>query len=183
VKLPLVSYFQPALANGTAGTPTNQKPDYELLLNADITPLTAGPSPAPAPAEAPAIGKLKVKPRRFRAASSGASVTRRLRVGATVAYTLSTDATVTFRVERAKKGRRRAGGCRKASRAARARRCTRFVSVPGSFTLAGTPGDNRFAFSGRIGERKLRKGRYRLSATPATSTLTGPAAHARFRIG
>ena len=44
------------------------------------------------------------------------------------------------------------------------------------------PRRNRFMFSGRVGGRRLRPGRYRLVATPRVNALVGKAVRARFRI-
>jgi hypothetical protein len=182
VTLPLVLYFQPGLADGAAGTPNNLRTGLELLLNADVAPLPANPQPGQTPT--PAISKLKLKPSTFKAAKSGASVAKRKRlpVGTTVSYTLSTDATVTFTAERARKGRRSGGACKKAGRRAKGKRCTRYVTVPGSFDVAGRGGANQFKFSGRIANQKLRPGKYRLLAKPSASGKTGTPASKKFRI-
>lgn len=53
------------------------------------------------------------------------------------------------------------------------KRCTRWVAVKGSFTVAGNAGANSFTFRGRIGGKKLKPGAYRLSAQatdPAKNT-------------
>lgn len=183
IALPLVKYFQPALADGATGAPNNQRVNLELLMNADVTPAVPGQPPAPGttPAPAAAVTKLRVRPRRFRAARSGASVARKRRTGATVTYTLSLDATVAFSVQRARKGRRRGGKCRKPGRRPRGRRCTRYARVRGGFNVGGTAGVNRFRFTGRVADRRLRRGAYRLVATP-TGANAGKAARARFRI-
>lgn len=99
-----------------------------------------------------------------------------------MSYTLSVDATVAVSVERARQGRRRGGKCRKPARHRRGRRCTRYVKVKGAFNVGGTTGANEFKFTGRIGDRRLAKGGYRLVATPTTGTKAGSAVRARFRI-
>lgn len=184
VALPLVKYFQPALADGAAGTPNNQTVNVELLMNADVTPAT--PSPPPTPAQpAPAISKLKLRPSKFRAAKSGASVARkrsRAPIGTTVSYTLSSDATVAFTVERARKGRRRKGKCVKQRARLSGKRCTRYVKVRGGFSVAGRSGANKFRFTGRISDRKLTRGTYRLVARPSAAGKQGTAIRARFKI-
>jgi len=86
-------------------------------------------------------------------------------VGSTVSYRLSEPATVTFKVERALRGKRAGGRCVKPTRANRgARPCTRYATLRGSFTHQGKTGQNRFKFSGRMRGRKLVPGRYRLNA-------------------
>jgi hypothetical protein len=100
----------------------------------------------------------------FAAARRGASIAQRgVPVGATVSYRLSEAATVTFMVERQRAGRRVGRRCVKATRANRRRpRCTRYVSVRGSFVHRGKAGRNSFKFTGRLAGRKLSPGRYRL---------------------
>jgi hypothetical protein len=83
----------------------------------------------------------------------------RLRRSARVSYVLSEPATVRFTLRRA----------------IRRRGHTRYVPMRGSFTRAGRLGANSFRFTGRIGHRALRAGRYRLVAT-ATDTAGNSAA-------
>lgn len=117
-----------------------------------------------------AVTGLKVSPSKFRAAKSGASVSTsaiRNRVQTRVSYTLSDAASVRFSVERSGEGRRVDGRCVKTTRTNRSRtRCTRYVRVSGSFTRNRGVGTDRFTFSGRMGGRALKPGRYRLLATP-----------------
>lgn len=100
-----------------------------------------GPAVAPGDSTAPIIQTLAM-PSRFRAARRGASMA--MRIGATVRYRLSEAAVVRFTV-------RRAGG--RSSRALR-----------GVMVHSGRSGANRFAFTGRMGARKLSPGRYQLVA-------------------
>jgi hypothetical protein len=66
---------------------------------------------------------------------------------AMVRYTLSEDATVTFRFER------RAGG--------------RWAKLRGSLRRRGRAGANSFHFDGRVGSRRLKRGTYRVVALAA----------------
>ena len=54
----------------------------------------------------------------------------------------------------------------------------RYVRVSGSFTRSRGAGTDRFTFSGRIGGRALKPGRYRLLTTPGT----GRTVRATFRV-
>jgi hypothetical protein len=181
VTLPLVKWFQPAIADGATGEPNNQRVNLELLMNADITPTVPGVPPTPTPTLV--ISKLKLKPKTFRAARSGASVARkRPPIGTTVSYTLSTEATISFKAQRARKGRRRGGKCRKPGKRARGKRCTRYVTLSGGFNVGGVAGENKFRFTGRLAGRRLRRGKYRLVATPSTAGNVGTAVRAKFRI-
>jgi hypothetical protein len=126
----------------------------------------------------------------FLAASVGGSLgvapksARRRRVGTTVQYRLSEPATVAFTVERAARGRRVRGRCRRPTRRNRqAKRCTRFRKLRGSFNHAGRLGPNSFKFTGRLRGRKLSPGRYRLvaRATDAAGNQS-KAKRVKFRI-
>lgn len=102
------------------------------------------------------LSGLRIRPAGFPSANRGRSIVRR--GGAKVSYQLTVAAPVTFRVER-RKGRR-------------------WARVRGSFKQAGKAGANSLRFSGRIGGKRLRPGRYRLVATPQG----GPPARAPFRV-
>jgi len=130
----------------------------------------------------PLLRALSLSPSRFRAAGRGPSLSAR--IGGSVTYRLSEPAAVSFRVERALPGRSVRGRCVKRRRSnVRARRCSRYVTLRGSFTQQGKTGQNTFAFSGRLRARKLGPGRYRLRAV-----ATDPAGNesrpksSRFRI-
>ena len=58
----------------------------------------------------------------------------------------------------------------------------RYKKLKGSFTLNGATGANHFRFSGRLRNRKLKPGRYRLVATPVVPGEQVVAAKAAFRI-
>jgi hypothetical protein len=118
---------------------------------------------APPDVTAPSLSGLAIAPAIFRAANfggpiSGTPVTA-VRIGATVSYDLSEAATTTFTVERA---RGRGPDCVPGTQSRRKRRCTRYTPLPGSFTHAGVSGANQFSFSGRMNDKALRAGRYRL---------------------
>ena len=124
----------------------------------------------PSSASALRLWAVSVKPRRFRATSSSASVARRARKGARVRFRLSRAATVTVAVLRATRGRRAGGRCRKATRGnRRGRPCTRYSGV-GNLSFNGKRGLNRPRFSGRVKRKRLRAGRYRLVAVASDAT-------------
>lgn len=145
-------------------------------------------SPAPAPGGGPAPVMLvsqRMVPTAFQASPSGQSVRSvRGRYGTTVTYTLNVAAFTRFTVTQLRGGRKTAHGrCVASTRRNRsASGCTRRVTLPGHFTLAGHPGANSFAFTGRIGGARLRPGRYRLLATPTADGRTGQPLSAGFRI-
>ena len=93
----------------------------------------------------------------------------RAKRGTAFGYTLSEAARVVFTIERATVGRRVGRRCRRRTRSNRnRRRCTRYVRA-GRFAKRSAASANRHPFSGRIGGRSLRPGKYRatLVATDA----------------
>jgi hypothetical protein len=130
----------------------------------------------------PRLTSYGLSPKVFRAAGRGGSVAR-APLGTTVRFRLSQAASVTFRVQRAQRGRLVGGRCVAPRRSNRGRRaCVRYVTLRGSFAVAGRVGANAFHFTGRLRNRRLAPARYRLVAQ-ARSSFGGSAARAvRFRI-
>jgi Bacterial Ig-like domain (group 3) len=102
----------------------------------------------------PVLTRYRLSRDTFAAASKGGSVGKRAaaaakprkpKVGTTVRYTLSEPATLLVRVKKSKHGH--------------------FVDVPGTFSVKGSVGKNKFKFTGRLKGGKLRPGHYKLIAT------------------
>jgi hypothetical protein len=109
-------------------------------------PTGGGEEPAPDLA-APVITGPTLTPKRFRVSPRGTATVARLGRGSRIRYSLSEAAAVTLRFQRG----------------VRTRRTGRRRWVPaGTLRRAGIAGVNRVPFSGRIGRRALRAGRYRL---------------------
>jgi CSLREA domain-containing protein len=106
--------------------------------------------------------------------------------GTTFRYRLSEDARVVFTIARALPGRRVGGACRKPTARNRTRpRCIRYVRVRrGRFAATAHAGANRKRFSGKIGRRALKPGRYRASlvATDAAGNASRPPKRLTFRV-
>ncbi|NLT06830.1 MAG: hypothetical protein GXY03_11055, partial [Solirubrobacterales bacterium] len=94
----------------------------------------------------------------------------RARAGTTIRFRLNAAATVRLTVQRRLAGRRAGGRC-VAPRRARpgARRCVRSVAAGRLVRRDLAAGAQRVRFSGRIGRRALRPGRYRLTAVAVDS--------------
>ncbi len=135
-----------------------------LPVAATLVAALALPAAAPAqvPQIAPDVEKLKISPERFTALKSGSPVVQQ--GGALVTFVIDDGANVDFTVRRVTTGRRSGGRCVKGRAKTRRGRCTITTPVKGSFTLIGIPGENELRFSGRIGERTLSPGAYRLVA-------------------
>jgi PKD domain-containing protein len=113
----------------------------------------------------PTIRSLSLTRKRFavgaRATALIAAAKRRAR-GTTIRYTISEAATVKVYLSRVVSGRRatRGGSC--STRARSGRRCTRF-RMEGALTRQAPAGARRLGFSGRLGRKALRPGRYRVT--------------------
>ena len=145
-----------------------------------------GPGPGAGPE---LVGPIELANKVIRAAARGESALptarrRRKPIGTRVTFRLSEAASVAFKVERARPGRRVARRCvRPTRRNRKRRRCTRYVLQRGSFTVAGAAGETHFRFTGRLRGRKLRPGRYRLVAVATDGDGNRSAAkRAGFRV-
>ena len=152
-----------------------------------VSTMASAPPTRPPPGvddNAPAQGRLRLSPRRFRAARTGPSATPAAIAGTRVAYSLSERATTVFRIQRAVAGRMVGGRCVKATPFnGDRRRCTRYVLMRGRFRRAGHAGGNSFRFRGRLAGRALRPRRYRLLARSTDAAGNRSAIRrARFRI-
>ena len=96
-------------------------------------------------------------------------------VGSTVIYNLSAPATVAFSFERAAKGRRVGGKCRRPTKANRAKKkCTFYRPIKGGFSVTGTTALNsQFRFSGRIENKPLKPGTYKIVGRAGTTLKRG----------
>ncbi|MEA2450961.1 MAG: hypothetical protein QOG63_2893 [Thermoleophilaceae bacterium] len=132
------------------------------------------------------LDSLALTPNVFRSATGGPSViaSRGRPIGTTVTFSLDEAAATAFTVRRAKPGRRAGKRCVKPShRNRKGRRCTRYVLLPGGFAVAAGAGQTHFRFTGRVGNRKLKPGKYRLVAVATDAAgNTSKAARASFRL-
>jgi hypothetical protein len=159
----------------------------DALANTTTAKGTITITPAPAPPVAPALAAvagLRLAPAQFRAARSGPSATTAaVRTATRVSYTLNIAANVRFTVQRTASGRTVSGRCVKPTRSNLThKRCTRFVTVRGSFPRTRPAGADRFTFTGRLAGHALKPGRYQLVATPTANGHTGKPTRASFRI-
>jgi hypothetical protein len=117
----------------------------------------------------PVISQLTASNRVFAVGPTPTPLVARAKRGTTFRYSLSEPAVVRFTFQRGLPGRRKGGRCVKPTRALRrAKRCTRFKTA-GGLRRSGAKGANRVPFSGRIGRRALKLGRYRALARATDS--------------
>ncbi len=101
---------------------------------------------------------------------------RKHKKGTTFRYTLSESATVKIAIARGRSGRRKGKRCVAPTHKLRkARKCVR-LSLQGTLTRTSHKGANRVAFSGRIGSKALKPGRYQatLTATDGAKNKSKP---------
>jgi hypothetical protein len=155
-----------ALPDGTSFGFVNSE-DEELLLNAEVQ-LDTGPPPPPPTADTtmPVLSGLTIAPAKFVAANTGPGLIS-AKVGAQLSYKLSEMARTTLTVERALPGFRKGKSCVAKRPNGAAKPCRRYAKVNGSLTHDGAAGLNSLRFMGRIGNKSLKEGRYRLSAVAA----------------
>jgi hypothetical protein len=148
------SEFSPCARSHAA--PTAQPP---------TTPPATPPPPVPGDTTAPVITNLRLTPSSFAVAREPtAAILSKITRGSTIRFTLSEAAQVELRFQRLIGGRVVNGKCQRLTRANRNRKpCTR-TRAAGTLNRAGALGANRIPFSGRIGTRAVKRGRYRLTA-------------------
>lgn len=135
------------------------------LIAAALAATILVPASASAAQVAPDVKQLEITPAAFKPLGTGGPVV--LSGGALVTFSIFDGAKVDFIVKAEKTGRRSGGACvpgkpKKTKKKSGA--CWRTVAVPGAFKLVGISGENEFRFSGRIGDKTLVPGRYRLIA-------------------
>jgi hypothetical protein len=93
---------------------------------------------------------------------------KRHKRGTTFVFTASEAGAATLTISRAVPGRRRGKRCvQPTKKNRRARKCTRYTRVRPSLSRAVAGGATAVRFSGRIGKRALKPGRYKLTVVVA----------------
>jgi PKD domain len=150
----------------------------------------SAPAAAAGGAGGPSISGLSLTHRRFRVGRAPTAISARRRarrapVGTTFRFKLDRDASVRIAIERPLRGLRSGRRCLAPSRRLRragARRCTRRGVLLPALTRASHAGANAVPFSGRLGRRALRPGRYRALLTPTADGRAGAPSGVRFRV-
>ena len=135
----------------------------------------------------PRVSRVGMSRKRFKVGRKRTPISAAVKAGTTFRYTLSEESTIRITIERALPGRRarkRSGPCRAPSKKrAKNRKCTRYKRS-GTLTRRGEgPGRDSTAFSGRIGRKALKPGKYRatLRATDAAGNRSS-AKRLSFRV-
>ncbi len=133
------------------------------------------------PATVATVSNLSLSPSFFAAASRGGPIAA-VRTGTTVAYSDDQAGKSTFTVLKSARGIRSGRRCVKPSRRhRRGKRCKRLATV-GHFSHLDKAGDNSLQFTGRLHNRKLPPGAYRLSVQALWNGRLGPTVTKTFRI-
>jgi hypothetical protein len=133
-----------------------------------------------------AVTGLSLSPSRFRRGRLPATIARaaahrkakKLPTSTTISFALSQPAAVTLSFQAAKSGVLARGKCTAPpKRPSRARRCRRYVTVPGSVSRAAHAGTNRIRFQGILdGGRALAPGSYQLTLIASSGAVATTAA-------
>lgn len=135
---------------------------------------TAGAGASGAPLS---VGSLRLSQSRFRRGHRTATLAAAHPAGSTtVSFTLSAAASVKLTFAAATTGVSSRGGCRRAIAHRAGPRCTRYVPLPRSLTLAGHAGSDRITFDGVLEHGYLLPyGSYRLSLSAASGAAAAVA--------
>jgi hypothetical protein len=154
----------------------------------DIGAFESDPPPPQQPVQvdrtAPRLTAIGITNKTFAVGSGPTVVNARAKRGTTFVYTLSEPATVAISIQRAQPGRRKGRNCVKPTKKNRkARKCTRFVTMA-KLTRSGARGVNAVPFSGRIGTKALKPGKYRatFAARDAAGNLSTKSPSVGFTI-
>jgi len=165
----------------------NPSPDFDhvylVSVGAESLQNPPGQRPGTKDTTAPVISRLRMTRKRFAVAKKRtALVSRRAKRGSTFLFQLSENARTSIAIARARPGRRAGKRCVKPRKGLK-KRCTRYTTVATLTRTKTKQGANKVAFTGRLGSRRLKPGRYR--ATVGAVDAAGNRAKARrvtFRI-
>jgi hypothetical protein len=154
---------------------------------AAVVDLPQPPPPPPGgPTAKPAVSKLKLSRTVFAQGSKLATVSKvkKHKVGTTISFNVSLQASTTFTFSLKTKGFRSGKRCvaHKPKGHKKAKRCARFVKK-GTLKFSTAAGAHKVHFEGRLSRKKrLKPGSYRLSVVSTNSVGKSPAKTASFRL-
>lgn len=149
--------------------------DY-LHFGVDNVTISTSALPAPPSPGPPLLKILSIDPSSYKASG---------KLGTTVNYSLNRSAAITIRTLKAKSGRRSGSKCVRDSKSNRsAKKCTRWIKLPGLYRTDAKEGNNVFAFDGTPDGKALKSGSYRLlvAAYAPGYENAAPTATASFKV-
>lgn len=148
------------------------------LLVAALAATAIAPAAASAEKVAPDVKKLTVAPAAFSPLPTGGPVV--FSGGALVTFQIFDGANVRFSFKTEKAGHRAGAKCIAGKPKGKQKACAITADVPGGFTFIGISGPNEFRLSGRLNDKPLAPGIYRLVAkAEGTAARTS---YTRFKI-
>jgi hypothetical protein len=190
---PLLDAGDPATAQGLDldGNPLVADGNGDGIARRDLGAFELQPSASggrqggvvTADTRSPLVSGFKAAPALFAVSRARRPIVAKVHLGTRFRYTLSEAAHVSVTIQRALAGRRAGGKCVRPTRQLRrAKPCTRYRTA-GMLVSSAKVGANSTRFSGRLGGRALRPGRYRavIGASDAAGNRSTPRA-TRFRI-
>ncbi len=170
--------------NAIAGAAGDYDTSYVYVVSGSC------PKPAPLVAAAkPTLRRVSMKNKRFRVAKQRTAriaakrKRRKAPAGTTFRFTLNVRANVTIRIHRQLGGRKVGRACRKPAPRLRGRkRCKRYVLAGGLSRRGLAAGRRSVKFSGRIGKRALKPGRYRATLYAANSSGRSKSVKLSFQV-
>jgi hypothetical protein len=130
----------------------------------------------------PSISKLKLSSGKFAAAKSGGPTSSSKGTGTSVSYVDNEAATSTLAFYHAEGGHKQGSACVASARAAKAKSCTRYVSVGSITHLDSVHNTNKIHFSGRLNGHALKGGTYQLRITPTLDGVDGHTVDKTFNV-
>ncbi len=148
-----------AATASSAGTHTFDVRATDPAGFTDATPASASVTVVDLP---PAFLSATMSNRTFKVGGRSTALTARVLTGTMIRYTLSKAANVTLTVQHLTVGRRDAGRCRTATHRLRYRLKCPLKHTSGTLLRVASRGGNAVNFSGKIGRRTLKPGRYQV---------------------
>lgn len=140
------------------------------------------------PGPAPKLSKVSLKPKRFAVgkkptAKVAAKKRRKVAKGTKVRFTIDLKATVAVVIQKRSVGRKVGGKCRKTKKHNRSKKkCARFDTVGKIQRKNLAAGSRKIAFSGRIGKKKLKPGKYRAAVRASNQNGTSKTVNRPFTV-
>ena len=143
----------------------------------------------------PTLGNLKLTPKKFAVSKKPTAKTsakakkkkkKKSHKGSKIRFTLNREAAVTFTFERKTTGRKVKGKCvkttKKLRKKKRKKKCARWVPAGKLVRNSQAAGNRVLPFSGRIGKKKLKPGKYRVSLQASATTGISPVLRKSFVV-